>query len=37
VDVLQVDDSKWRLTIQKADEVGGFVKVELLEVIPPKE
>jgi crossover junction endodeoxyribonuclease RusA len=37
VDVLQVDDSKWRLTIQKAEEVGGFVKVELLEVIPPKE
>ena len=37
VDVLQVDDSQWKLTIQKADEVGGFVKVELLEVIPPKE
>jgi crossover junction endodeoxyribonuclease RusA len=27
VDVLKVDDSKWRITIEKAEEVGGFVKV----------
>jgi crossover junction endodeoxyribonuclease RusA len=29
VDVLKVDDSKWRITIQKAEEVGGFVKVQI--------
>lgn len=28
-DVLWVDDSKWSLTIQKADTVGGFVTVEV--------
>lgn len=28
-DVLRVDDSKWSLTIQKADEIGGFVRVEV--------
>lgn len=28
-DVLGVDDSKWSLTIKKADTVGGFVKVEV--------
>lgn len=28
-DVLGVDDSKWSLTIRKADTVGGFVKVEI--------
>lgn len=32
VDVLCVDDSKWKLTIQKADEIGGFVKVEILDI-----
>ena len=37
VDVLCVDDSKWKLTIAKADEIGGYVKVELLEVIRPSE
>ena len=30
VDVLGVDDSKWEITIRKAEEIGGFVKVELL-------
>lgn len=29
-DVLGVDDRNWTLTIQKADEVGGMVKVEVL-------
>ena len=28
-DVLGVDDSKWSLTIRKADTVGGFVRVEV--------
>lgn len=28
-DVLGVDDSKWSLTIRKADTIGGFVKVEI--------
>lgn len=28
-DVLGVDDSKWSLTIQKADTVGGMVRVEI--------
>lgn len=32
-DVLGVDDSKWSLTISKADEIGGMVKV-LVEVRP---
>jgi hypothetical protein len=27
--VLVVDDSKWSLTIRKADTVGGVVKVEI--------
>jgi crossover junction endodeoxyribonuclease RusA len=27
VDVVKVDDSKWRITIEKAEDVGGFVKV----------
>lgn len=30
-DVLGVDDSKWTLTIRKADEIGGFVRVEVSE------
>lgn len=29
-DVLCVDDSKWKLTIEKAETVGGFVRVELV-------
>lgn len=37
VDVLGVDDSKWEITIRKAEEVGGFVRVELLDIHPPKE
>lgn len=28
-DVLQVDDKHWSLTIKKADEIGGFVRVEI--------
>ena len=28
-DVLGVDDSRWSLTIQKADDIGGFVRVEV--------
>lgn len=28
-DVLGVDDKKWSLTIKKADQVGGFVRVEV--------
>lgn len=28
-DVLGVDDSRWSLTIRKADTVGGFVRVEV--------
>jgi crossover junction endodeoxyribonuclease RusA len=28
-DVLGVDDSRWSLTICKADSVGGFVRVEV--------
>lgn len=28
-DVLGVDDSKWSLTIRKADTIGGFVRVEI--------
>jgi crossover junction endodeoxyribonuclease RusA len=28
-DVLGVDDSRWSLTIQKGDTVGGFVRVEV--------
>lgn len=28
-DVLEVDDKHWTLTISKADEVGGLVKVEV--------
>lgn len=27
VDVLGVDDSKWTMTIAKADEIGGFIEV----------
>lgn len=30
-DVLGVDDSKWTLTIRKAEEIGGFVRVEISE------
>lgn len=30
-DVLRVDDSKWTLTIRKAEEIGGFVRVEVSE------
>lgn len=30
-DVLCVDDSKWSLQIHKAQEVGGFVRVEVLD------
>lgn len=29
-DVLGVDDSKWSLTIRKAETIGGFVRVEVL-------
>ncbi len=29
VDVLKVDDSKWKITIEKAEEIGGFVKVQI--------
>ena len=28
-DVLGVDDSKWSLSIAKADEIGGMVRVEV--------
>lgn len=28
-DVLEVDDKHWSLTISKADEIGGFVRVEV--------
>ena len=28
-DVLEVDDKHWSLTIQKADEIGGFVKIKI--------
>ena len=28
-DVLGVDDSRWSLTIQKAEDIGGFVRVEV--------
>ncbi len=28
-DVLGVDDSRWGLTIRKADTIGGFVRVEI--------
>lgn len=28
-DVLGVDDSRWGLTIQKAETIGGFVRVEV--------
>lgn len=28
-DVLEVDDKRWSLTISKADEVGGMVRVEV--------
>jgi len=28
-DVLGVDDKHWSLTIQKAGEIGGFVRVEV--------
>lgn len=28
-DVLGVDDKNWTLTIARADEVGGFVRVEV--------
>lgn len=31
-DVLGVDDKHWSLTISKADEVGGFVRVEVANV-----
>jgi crossover junction endodeoxyribonuclease RusA len=31
VDVLQVDDSRWKLTIEKADQVGGYVEVKILD------
>lgn len=27
-DAIGVDDSKWTLTIKKAEEIGGFVKVQ---------
>jgi crossover junction endodeoxyribonuclease RusA len=30
-DVLEVDDKDWSLSIQKADQVGGFVKVFISE------
>ena len=32
VDVLGVDDSKWEITIRKAEEIGGFVRVEVLDL-----
>lgn len=28
-DAIGVDDSKWTLTIEKAEEIGGYVKVEI--------
>lgn len=31
-DVLGVDDSRWSLTIAKAEEVGGMVRVEVVRV-----
>ena len=31
-DVLEVNDKHWSLTISKADEVGGFVRVEVANV-----
>ena len=31
-DVLEVDDSRWALTIKKGDTVGGFVRVEVAHV-----
>ena len=37
VDILGVDDSKWEITIRKADEIGGFVRVELLDMQPVQE
>lgn len=33
-DVLQVDDSAWSLSISKAEEVGGMVKVTIAEAQP---
>lgn len=33
VDVLKVDDSKWKLTIEKSDDIGGFVEVKILDVV----
>lgn len=30
-DVLGVDDSRWTLEISKADQVGGYVQVEITE------
>ena len=36
VDVLGVDDSRWEITIRKADEVGGYVRVEILDIQPPQ-
>lgn len=32
VDILGVDDSNWEITIRKADEVGGYVRVEILDM-----
>ena len=30
VDVLGVDDSRWKVSFEMAQEVGGFVRVEVL-------
>ena len=30
-DVIEVDDSRWTLEISKADQVGGYVQVEITE------
>jgi crossover junction endodeoxyribonuclease RusA len=32
-DVLGVDDSKWRVSFEMADTIGGMVKVEILEAL----
>lgn len=37
VDVLCVDDSRWEITIKKSEEIGGFVRVEILDEIPGKQ
>lgn len=35
VDVLQVDDSRWRITFSVADQVGGMVRVRIVPVSAP--